>query len=125
MGSIRSIYEDRKSWILQRLLSSPTPRSFIIAGKLVGTLLIVTVQILLLMISLSVIASVSNSQITFLWGSNWFALSLTLLTVSVAVAGVAIFVVGIAPTPEQAATFGSFSNAGSGIGGWCIRLPTG
>lgn len=109
-ASVRSIYEDRKSWVLQRLLSTPTPRSYVLAGKLIGSLFLVTMQILILLLALSAIASVINGSLTFLWGNNILLLILLLLAVSIAVTGVGVFVVGIAASPEQAILFGSLAS---------------
>lgn len=124
-ASVRSIYDDRKSWILQRLLSSPTPRVYILAGKLVGTLVVVTLQIILLMVSLSLIASISNASITFLWGTDWLALSLILFAISIAVSGIAVFVIGLAPTPEQATVFGSLATLGLALLGGAFGFQMG
>jgi len=124
-ASVRSIYEDRKTWILQRLLSTPTPRTYILAGKLLGTLFLIILQILILLLALSVIASVSNGALTFLWGSNLLLLILLLLVLSVAVAGVGVFVVGIASSPEQATLIGSLVSFGLALLGGAFGFQFG
>ena len=122
---VQSIYRDRNTWVLQRLLSSPTPRLSILAGKLLGVQWIIILQILLLLIFLSIIASISNGAFTFLWGDNWLALVVLLLSVSLAVSGVGVFVVGIARTPEQATLLGTMVSMGLALLGGAFGFQLG
>ena len=124
-GTLQSIYEDRKMWILQRLLSSPTPRHTILAGKLVGTLVIVILQIVLLMLALSAMASVSNGQLTFLWGNDLLSLTAVLFAVGLAVSGVAVFVTGIATSQQQASLLGSLVTMGLALLGGAFGFQLG
>ncbi len=121
---VQSVYRDRDTWVLQRLLSSPTSRLSVLAGKLLGVQWIIILQILLLLIFLSIIASISNGAFTFLWGENWLALVMLLLSVSLAVSGVGVFVVGLARTPEQATLLGTMVNMGLALlgGAFGFRL---
>lgn len=121
---LQSVYRDRKTWVLQRLLCSPTSRRSILAGKLLGVQWIIVLQIVLLLVFLSIIASVSNGTFTFLWGNNWLALIILLLSVSLAVSGVGVFVVGLARTPEQATLLGTMVNMGLALlgGAFGFRL---
>ena len=123
-AGVQSIYRDCSTWVLQRLLTSPTPRLSILAGKLLGVQWIIALQILLLLIFLSIISSISNGALTFLWGDNWLALVMLLLSVSLAVSGVGVFVVGIARTPEQATLLGTMVNMGLALlgGAFGFRL---
>lgn len=121
---VLSVYRDRNTGVLQRLLSSPTSRRSILAGKLLGVQWVIVLQILLLLVFLSIIASISSGSFTFLWGNNWLALVLLLLSVSLAVSGVGVFVVGLARTPEQATLLGTMVNMGLALlgGAFGFRL---
>lgn len=104
-ASVLSIYTERKIGVLQRLLSSPTPRVTILTGKLLSTVLIVLIQIGILLLALSVVASLNNGSFTWLWGNPVLVLVVLVIT-ALAVSGVAVFIAGIARTPEEAQLIG-------------------
>jgi ABC-2 type transport system permease protein len=105
-----SMYEERQQWTLQRLISSPTPRSYILAGKLIGVFVSVLFQLLLLMIALSLVGSIMDGRLTLIWGSNVPAIFLVLVTASLAVSGFGMLLAGVSSTPEQGQIFGSVLN---------------
>ncbi len=107
---IHSIYEERKNWTLQRLIVSPTPKVFLLAGKLLGNLVTVFLQIMILLAALTLIASVVIGQPTFIWGANISALLALTLALALCVSGLGVFVVGLAKTPEQVNLFGPMIN---------------
>jgi len=102
-----SILEDRRNWTLQRMIVSPTPRVVILLGKLVGTFTTVLVQLVFLFIGFTVINSIMKGQVTFLWGTNWIAIILLLLTTALAAAGVGMITAAAANTAEMANIIGS------------------
>jgi ABC-type Na+ efflux pump permease subunit len=108
-NSLLSIYNDRKTWILQRLLVTPTPRMYIIIGKILGAMLLVLFQVGLLLIALTVVGSAVMGQAQFIWGNNIPLLILLTLVVAFAVSGLGVFVIGIAKTQAQANIFGSLA----------------
>ncbi len=107
---IQSLYEERKYWTLQRLIVSPTPKVFLLAGKLLGNLVTVFLQILLLLAALTLIASIAIGQPTFIWGTNIAAIIVVTLALALCVSGLGVFVVGLAKTPEQVNLFGPMIN---------------
>ena len=80
---INSIYEERKYWTLQRLIVSPTPRIYLLAGKLLGNLAVVFLQILILLTALTLIASAVIGAPTFIWGTNIAALMAVTLALAI------------------------------------------
>lgn len=108
-NSLLSIYNDRKTGILQRLLVTPNPRIYIIIGKILGAMLLVLFQVGLLLLALTIVASAVMGQAQFIWGANIPLLILLTLAVAFAVSGLGVFVIGIARTIAQANIFGSLA----------------
>jgi hypothetical protein len=50
---VLSMHEERREWTLQRLVISPTPRSHILAGKLLGVFVTVIFQLVVLLVALT------------------------------------------------------------------------
>ena len=122
---IYSIYEERRQWTLQRLLVSPTPRIYLLAGKLLGNLVVVFVQLLVLLAALTLIASVIIGVPTFIWGSNLVAIFAVTLALALCVSGLGVFVVGLARTQEQVVLFGPMINITLAVlgGAFAFSLP--
>ena len=120
---VLSIIEERRAGTLQRMLTTPTPRSAILAGKLFGTLVTAVFQLVLLMLALTIIASVVEGQLTLIWGSNVLALAAIVLTLSLAVAGLGVLLTGIARTPEQVGPIGAIINIILGLLGGSFGVP--
>ena len=122
---IQSIYEERRQWTLQRLLVSPTPRYYLLAGKLLGNLVIVFVQLLILLAAFTLIASVVIGQPTFIWGGNPAAIVSVTLALALCVTGLGVFVVGLARTPEQVQIFAPMINIALAVlgGAFGFTLP--
>lgn len=107
---IQSIYQERRNWTLQRMIVSPTPRIFLLAGKLLGNLVIVFLQILILLAALTLVASLVIGQPTLVWGANIAAVLVVTLALSLCATGLGVFLVGLAKTPEQVNLFGPMVN---------------
>lgn len=124
-NSLMSIYNDKKQWILQRLLMTPTPRLIIIGGKILGAMVLVFVQVGLLLLTMTVIASLVMGEALFIWGSNIPLLLLFTLIVGLAVSGLGVFVIGLARTPEQAQIFGTLTALGMAMlgGAFGFQIP--
>ena len=122
---INSIYEERKYWTLQRLIVSPTPRIYLLAGKLLGNLAVVFLQILILLAALTLIASVILGAPTFIWGTDIAAVLAVTLALALCVSGLGVFVVGLAKTPEQVQLFGPMINISLAVlgGAFGFALP--
>ncbi len=122
---MNSIYEEKNNWTLQRLIVSPTPRSFVLAGKLLGNIVVVVAQLIVLFTSFTVIASLVEGTPTFIWGTNIPLLLLAILGISIFVSGLGVFVVGIAKSSEQVQLFGPMVavTLGALSGGFGFELP--
>jgi ABC-type transport system involved in multi-copper enzyme maturation permease subunit len=122
---ILSMYEERKNWTLQRMLTSPTPRWSILGGKLVGVLASVLFQLVALIVALTAVGSLIEGRLTLIWGSNWIALGLTVLAAGVAVSGLGMLLAGVLKGIEQANVVGSVLNIALGVlgGGFGFQLP--
>ena len=122
---IHSIYEERRQWTLQRLIVSPTPRIYLLAGKLLGNLVVVLLQLLILLAALTVVASIVIGAPTLIWGTNLAAILLVTLALALCVSGLGVFVVGLARTPEQVVLFGPMINIALAVlgGAFGLSLP--
>ena len=122
---MNSIYEERKYWTLQRLIVSPTPRVYLLAGKLLGNLAVVFLQILILMAALTLIATAVLGAPTFIWGTDIAALLAVTVALALCVSGLGVFVVGLAKTPEQVQLFGPMINISLAVlgGAFGFALP--
>ncbi len=117
---ILSIYEERRQGTLQRMLVSPTTGTTILLGKLLGNVVVVFTQLLLLLLALTLIASLILGTPTFIWGTNLLALLGVLLALSLCVSGIGVLIVGLARTPEQVQVIGPMVNIGLGILGGAL-----
>lgn len=124
-NGILSMYEERKNWTLQRILISPTPRWAILGGKLVGVLVSVIFQLLALVFALTIVGSLIEGHLTFIWGTDVVGLGLVLLAVAVAVSGLGILLAGVLKGIEQANIVGSVLNIALGVlgGAFGFQLP--
>jgi len=122
---ILSMYEERKDGTLQRILVTPTPRWNILGGKLIGVLVSVLFQLLILIIALTVVASLIERQPVFIWGSDIPKLVLLLFAVSITTSGLGMFLAGVLKGIEQANIIGSVLNIALGVlgGGFGFQLP--
>lgn len=122
---ILSMYEERKNWTLQRMLSSPTPRWAILGGKLVGVLSSVLFQLVALIVALTFVGSLIEGRLTLIWGTDWLGLGLTVLCAGIAVSGLGMFLAGVLKGVEQANVVGSVLNIALGVlgGGFGFQLP--
>ncbi len=122
---VLSMHDERRNWTLQRLLTTPTPRWVILAGKLFGVFVTVLFQLVMLMIALTLVGSLLQGTFTLIWGSNLFLVALVLLATGLAVSGLGMLLAGLARTPEQAQTFGPVVNIGLAVlgGAFGFQLP--
>lgn len=114
---IISIVDERRAGTLQRMLISPTTRVEILGGKLAGTFVTVIFQVVILMIALTVVASIIDGEAQFIWGSNLIGITAVVIGTALAVCGLGMLVSGLAKTPEQVGAFGSILNILLGVAG--------
>lgn len=123
-GSATSILEERRNGTLQRMAASPTPRINILFGKLFATFVIILVQLVLLFVALTLVASILEGQFIFIWGTDIPTLVLLLLATSLAAAGLGSIVAAAAKSAEQAGIAGSvLSMAMGALGGVFFVIP--
>jgi ABC-type Na+ efflux pump permease subunit len=122
---ILSMYEERKNWTLQRMLVSPTPRWAILGGKLVGVFATVLFQLLALALALTLVGSLIEGHLVFIWGTDLLRLGLVLLAVAVAVSGLGMLLAGVLKGIELANIVGSVLNIALGVigGAFGFQLP--
>jgi ABC-2 type transport system permease protein len=124
---VLSIFEERRQWTLQRLIVSPTPRVYILLGKLVGTFCTCLFQLTALAIALTLVGSILNGSFTLIWGNNFVGIGLMLIMASLAVTGLGVLMAGIAKTPEQSAVYAQLINIALALlgGSFGFQLPEG
>src|SRR5690606_32621755 len=120
---INSIYEDRIQGTLQRLIVTPTPRSAILFGRLLGNLGLVTAQLLILLLAFTLIASLVERRLLFIWGDYPLALLLTVLGLSLFTTSFGTLIVGLARSSEQVQVVGPILSLilgafGGSFGSW-------
>ena len=122
---ILSIFDEKEAGTLQRIMVTPTSRTTIILGKMLGVLLSVLLQIALLLLAFTTIASLVEGQAMFIWGNNPLLLILHVLLTVLSISGISIIVVGLANSPEQVRVIGPLINVGLGAlaGSFGFQLP--
>jgi ABC-2 type transport system permease protein len=122
---ILSMYDERKNGTLQRILISPTPRWAILGGKLVGVLASVLFQLLALVVALTIVGSLIEGHLAFIWGTDLAKLALMLVAVAFAVSGLGMLLAGVLKGIEQANIVGSVLNIALGVlgGAFGFQLP--
>ena len=115
---ILSVYNEREDGTLQRMLVSPTARHEILFGKVLGVFINVLFQLVLLMISLTIVTTLVEGEFIFIWGNQPLALLGVVLALVLSVCGIGILLAGIANSAEQARIFGPMLNVAMGaLGG--------
>lgn len=112
---VLSIFEERQQWTLQRLVITPTPRLYILLGKIVGTFVSCVLQLVFLFIALTIVGSLMSGQVMFIWGNNLLLIGLVIAAAAAASTGIGIFLAGVARTPEQGAIFAQLLNIGMAL----------
>lgn len=114
-GGASSILEERRDGTLQRMIVSPTPRIYILIGKLVGTFVMVLLQLVFLFIAFTVIGSIFQGQLVSIWGTNILGIVAMLLATSAGAAGVGMVTAAVGKTVEQGQIIGSLVSMAMGI----------
>ena len=124
-SGILSMYDERRNWTLQRMLASPTPRWAILGGKLVGVLVSVLFQLLALVVALTLVGSLIEGRVVFIWGTDLPRLGIVLLAVAVSVSGLGMFLAGVLKSVDQANIVSSVLNIALGVlgGAFGFQLP--
>lgn len=122
---VLSMYQERRTWTLQRMLISPTPKSSILGGKLVGVFASVTFQLLILFFALTIVGSIIEGKLAMIWGGNFPATFTVMLAAAFAVSGLGMLLAGIVKSPEQGQIFATGINMALAVlgGAFAFNLP--
>ena len=106
-GQAGSIIAERRDGTLNRMLVTPTPRVMVLLGKVMSVFIVVLVQVTLLCLALTVLASLLAGTPTFIWGPNIPGVLAVIIATSLAVAGLGAITAAVAKNEEQANTIGT------------------
>ncbi len=122
---VLSVFEERRQGTLQRLVISPTPRLYILFGKLLGTFFQCLFQLAALGVALTFVGSLLSGKLVLIWGANLPGLLLVMMLAAAAVTGMGTLMAGIARTPEQSTISSQVLNLSLGLlgGGFGLQLP--
>lgn len=112
-----SILDEERDGTLIRLLASPTPRGGVLAGKLVATAVMVLVQLVLLFVAFTLIGSLLDGEVVFIWGSRLGAIVVVLVSTSAAAAGLGGIIAAAARSSEESGVIGTVINMFMAIAG--------
>ncbi len=118
LGGSAVFVEERISGTLRRLLITPSRKSTIISGKILGRLLLGLTQMILLVGFGALVLKVN-------WGSDYLALSVMLLSFALAGTALGVMLGAFARTPGQAGTLSvMFSMILAALGGawWPLEI---
>jgi ABC-type transport system involved in multi-copper enzyme maturation permease subunit len=116
-GGAASMLEEKRDGTLDRLLISPTPRSAILLGKMLGTFMLCAFQLVMLIIALTVIGSLVAGEFQFIWGTQWGLIVLAVIATSMGAAGLGVISMSLVRTPEQANIVGGIVSMAMGLFG--------
>jgi ABC-2 type transport system permease protein len=102
------ILNESRRWTLQRIITTPTPRWLFMAGKLLGTYLTGVVQMIILVLSTTLVARMMGRE-TAVWGHNLPGLALMILVVVFTGTSLGLVIAALSKTPEQAASYSSIA----------------
>lgn len=105
-----SIMEEERDGTFVRLLASPVRKLTLLGGKLVSTVVMVMVQLLLLFIAFTLIGSLLEGHLIFIWGTQIGRIALVIFLTSFAAAGIGAIIASSAKTPEQSGVIGTVVN---------------
>jgi len=124
-GASAAVLEERDNWTLQRMVISPTPRYAILLGKLIGVFTTVLLQLIFLLIAFTVVASLLEGEVRYIWGTNWVAIAALLVVGSLSAASVGMVAAAVSKTPEQANIIGGIVSIFMGaLGGAFFPVDT-
>lgn len=105
-GGTRSILWEQKNWLIQRIITTPTPRWVYMVGKLFGTYAVGLIQMLILLGVTPLIALMLGREGS-VWGENYLGLALMTLSVVAAGTGLGLFIASISKSEQQADSIAS------------------
>lgn len=106
-GQAGSIIAERRDGTLNRMFVTPTPRVMVLLGKVMSIFIVVMIQVTLLCLALTVLASLLAGAPKFIWGTNIPGVLVVIAATSLAVSGLGTITAALAKNEEQANTIGS------------------
>jgi len=124
-AGVLGMYTEKRNGTLQRMIVSPTPRSSILTGKLIGVFTSVLFQLLALFVALTLVGSLLEGKPTLIWGTNLPGVALVMAAASLGASGLGMLLAGALSSPEQGAVFGPVVNMGLAVlgGAFGFTLP--
>lgn len=120
---VLTIIGERRAGTLQRMLLTPTPRRVILTGKLFASFVTAVIQLVILLLALTAIASILEGRPMFIWGSNLLALAAVIVALSLCVSGLGVLLTSLARTPEQVGPIGAVINIVMALTGGGFGVP--
>ena len=122
---VLGLHNERRQWTLQRMVVSPTRRSHILAGNLIGVFMTVLFQVSILIIFLTAIGSVLQGKLDLVFGSDILLLAGLVVSVAVSVSGFGMLMASFIKSPEQGGFIAPLANIAMGVlgGAFGFILP--
>jgi ABC-2 type transport system permease protein len=114
-GSAISLLEEQRDGTLQRLIVSPTSRMAILLGKLLGTFVNCLFQVIVLMLALTLVASLIGGELQLIWGSNLPLIVLSIVAIAFGGTGLGALVASMVKTPDQGNAIGGVITMAMGV----------
>ncbi len=96
-----SILVDQRNWTMQRIWTTPSPRTVYLGGKMLGIYVTGIFQMIVLMVAMIFAANVVFGSDVAVWGTDVIGIVLMLVSVVAAGAGFALVIASFAKNPDQ------------------------
>ncbi|GIK64567.1 MAG: hypothetical protein BroJett018_23610 [Chloroflexota bacterium] len=110
-----SILVDQRNWTMQRIWTTPSPRTVYLGGKMVGIYVTGIFQMLILMLAMIFAANVVFGSGVAVWGTDAIGIVLVLASVVAAGAGFALVIASFAKNPDQGGSISTLVLTISGL----------
>lgn len=110
-----SILVDQRNWTMQRIWTTPSPRTVYLGGKMVGIYVTGIFQMLILMLAMIFAANVVFGSGVAVWGTDAIGIVLVLASVVAAGAGFALVIASFAKNPDQGGSISTLVLTVSGL----------
>ncbi|MBI5930433.1 MAG: ABC transporter permease [Chloroflexi bacterium] len=96
-----SILVDQRNWTMQRIWTTPSPRTVYLGGKMAGIYVSGIFQMIVLMVAMIFAANVVFGSSVAVWGTNIIGIVLLLASVVAAGSGFALVIASLSKNPDQ------------------------
>jgi ABC-2 type transport system permease protein len=112
-----SILQEQQDWTLQRMVTTPTSRVTILAGKMLGTFVGGVLQMVVLILAMQAVGLLLQGPGSNIWGHDLVGVALVTLAAVAAACGVGTAIAAFARTAEQAGNMAAFILFTMGLAG--------